>query len=130
MNNIWIAKPAGKSRGRDIALFNSSAALLQYVQNSNDCQWVAQKYIERPLLVQQRKFDIRQWVLMTSWEPLSAWFYQDCYLRFAAARYSTVDLGIHCHLSNNSVSKHATSGVDGALRSAAAVSWTSHPLVL
>ena len=115
LNNIWIAKPAGKSRGRGIALFHTADALLQYTRGTNDSQWIVQKYIERPLLVRQRKFDIRQWVLVTSWSPIKAWFYGDCYLRFAVGRYSTADVGVHAHLSNNAISKAGVPAFDGAL---------------
>lgn len=64
-NNIWIVKPAGKSRGRGIRLFNDPEALLQYTRGEEaqglEARWVAQKYVERPLIIWHRKFDIRQW---------------------------------------------------------------------
>lgn len=108
--NIWIVKPAGMSRGRGIRVFNNLDLLLEYadVENHKECQWVAQKYIENPLLVCKRKFDIRQWVLVTGWDPLTVWFYQDCYLRFSSEEYSMDDLSDqYVHLTNNSIQKYS-----------------------
>lgn len=53
--NIWIVKPASRSRGRGIKAFSDLDEILDYVVGRDDIQWVAQKYIENPLIVKNRK---------------------------------------------------------------------------
>jgi len=116
-NNIWIVKPAGLSRGRGIACHNSLPNLLDHIK-IKESEWVAQKYIENPLIIKSRKFDIRQWVVVTDWSPLTVWFYEECYIRFSAHDFNPDDVNNKfSHLTNNAIGRNAenfeTSEIEG-----------------
>ncbi|XP_008205605.1 tubulin glycylase 3A isoform X1 [Nasonia vitripennis] len=104
--NIWILKPGNKSRGRGIILINKLDDILAKVNPTNkstDARFVIQKYIERPLLIYETKFDIRQWFIVTNAQPLTLWMYRESYLRFCSQKFSLTDFHESIHLSNNAV---------------------------
>jgi len=106
--NIWILKPSNLSRGRGVTCVNSLEPIEQSLNATNDTGVVVQKYIENPLIINKRKFDIRQWVLVTSLNPLTIWMWKEPYLRFGAEDYIMDDLNnIYSHLTNNSIAKHS-----------------------
>lgn len=108
-DNIWIMKPSGLSRGRGICCVNSLIPVLKAIKNQS--QFIIQKYIENPLLIKNRKFDIRQWVIVTSITPLVIWRLNEAYLRFSALDYSTDDISNqYTHLTNNSITKYYEGG--------------------
>ena len=103
--NIWIIKPAGLSRGRGIKVFSHLNDIKQHM-HAKEHDWIAQKYIENPMIINNRKFDLRIWVLVTGVNPLTIWFWNKPYIRFPAADYNDTNLNDRfIHLTNNSVAK-------------------------
>ncbi len=66
--------------------------------------WVVQKYIERPLLYNGRKFDIRMWSLIT-WKK-ELYFYRDGYVRTSSDVYTLDSKLNYVHLTNNCLQKY------------------------
>ena len=106
-NNIWILKPSGLSRGRGITCMNSLNDILNLIKRNSNL-YIVQKYIENPLIILDRKFDIRQWVLVTDLNPLTIWMYETPYIRFGAEDYKLEDFSnLFSHLTNNSIVKYS-----------------------
>eukprot|EP00440_Ansanella_granifera_P016875 gb/GFBE01018337.1/.p1 GENE.gb/GFBE01018337.1/~~gb/GFBE01018337.1/.p1 ORF type:complete len:480 (+),score=126.79 gb/GFBE01018337.1/:1-1440(+) len=129
---IWIMKPIGKSQGKGIFLFDKLSQISQWRQ---DPKWmrvqkegeqkgrkdddeeekkeaepyVVQRYLSDPLLVGGKKFDLRLYVLVTSYNPLTVYMYRSGFARFSHARFSmnAADLSdAMIHLTNVAVQKH------------------------
>ena len=108
IRNIWVLKPSTLSRGRGIQCINNLKSVFDCLNQENINGLVIQKYIENPLLIYGKKFDIRQWVLVTSIKPLTIWMWDDPYLRFSAEEYNIDNFSnIYSHLTNNCVAKYS-----------------------
>jgi tubulin polyglutamylase TTLL5 len=105
--NMWIMKPVGLSRGRGISIVQDLAALA-YSQSS-----VVQKYIEKPLCLGGYKFDLRLYIVVTSFKPLEAFIYKDGFARLSTKQYSLAASerdNLFIHLTNSSIQKQNASG--------------------
>ncbi|XP_055919208.1 tubulin monoglutamylase TTLL4 isoform X2 [Eupeodes corollae] len=98
----WIVKPPASARGAGISVVN------KWSQIPKDKSVVVQKYIEKPLLINENKFDLRLYVLVTSINPLRIYIYKNGLARFASVKYSSElsSLNDRCmHLTNYSINK-------------------------
>ncbi|XP_072376802.1 uncharacterized protein [Diabrotica undecimpunctata] len=101
--NIWILKPANSCRGVGIHMCRTIKYVLDTLKDNPQRRYIIQKYIERPLLIYNTKFDIRQWFLISCANPLTIWIYRQCYVRFSSQTYSLRKLHESIHLTNNSI---------------------------
>lgn len=64
--------------------------------------YIIQKYIEKPLLINDRKFDIRLWVLIT--QDHECYLFEEGYIRMSSYHYTTSELdNLAVHLTNNAI---------------------------
>lgn len=104
-NFKWIIKPPACARGTGIKVVN------KWAQIPKRKPIIVQRYIERPLLINGSKFDIRLYVLVTSINPLRVYMYHEGLARFASVKYSdrADTLSDRCmHLTNYSINKFSS----------------------
>ncbi|XP_047677194.1 tubulin polyglutamylase TTLL5 isoform X2 [Tachysurus fulvidraco] len=101
----WIIKPVASSRGRGIYLVSSPS------QISLDENTLVSRYISNPLLIDDFKFDVRLYVLVTSYDPIIIYVYEEGLTRFATVKYDHAVKNIKnqfMHLTNYSVNKKSS----------------------
>ena len=112
--NVWILKPTGLNRGKGIHVVDQISEVKKIIKQTclenrqlkaqtpilkpgkdqkgsgpSDDQmktFVIQKYVERPFLMNGRKFDMRVWVLLT--QDMDLYFFSEGYLRLTSSVYN------------------------------------------
>ena len=119
--STWIMKPIGKSQGKGIFLFRKlkditdwkkSSVYVAYNRDTDEREppetYIVQKYIDNPFLINGKKFDIRIYVLVTSYNPLKVWVYRSGFARFSNSRFSLDSIqDAFVHLTNVAIQKTA-----------------------
>jgi hypothetical protein len=74
--SVWILKPNARAQGYGIVIVNKlsqikkwAAQKLETMTSGRD-SYLASRYVENPLLIGGKKFDLRLYVLVTSYRPL------------------------------------------------------------
>jgi len=118
--NMWIIKPINLNRGRCIQVMNDTDSIVEYLQKiqeikkleseNNDnfkCEHIIlQKYLEKPLLYQERKFDIRIWIMLIAGQENFVYIFKQGHLKATSAKFDINSSSHFIHLTNYSVQKH------------------------
>ncbi|XP_076388301.1 tubulin glycylase 3A isoform X2 [Megachile rotundata] len=103
MRNIWILKPSELCCGTGISISHNLKDIFRRVKSRPKDYFIVQKYIERPLLIHETKFDIRQWYLVTSTFPMTIWLFKEGLLRFSSKPYTFSTYHEAIHICNTAI---------------------------
>ena len=85
-SSTWIMKPARGAQGSGIFLINKLSQIKKWATGGRYPQggsasaahtYVVSRYIAEPLLISNKKFDLRLYVLVTSYRPLKAYIHRN-----------------------------------------------------
>ncbi|XP_063173726.1 inactive polyglycylase TTLL10 [Candoia aspera] len=117
--HIWICKPTSSNQGRGIFLLKDQAevqSLQARLQNMEDDPLykklpyklpparIVQRYIDRPLLLEGKKFDVRSYLLIACTVPYMV-FFGHGYVRLTCLNYDPKSDDLTSHLTNQYVQK-------------------------
>ena len=152
-NKFWICKPSSGCMGRGVVLTArvTPASFFSVTDHagsspvgsrggssgsgvggdgSGRVEMVVQDYIDRPFLISKRKCDLRCYVLVTAFDPLEVFFYEEGLVRICRTPYEPPTLEnkgtATIHFANYAINKKKASPAPASATSTM-TSVTSHP---
>ena len=102
--HMYIMKPVNSSCGRGIRVIGKKAHV------SKKSGYLVSKYLSKPHLLRGYKYDLRIYVVVTCYDPLRIYLFEEGLVRMATQQYSTSKSTLSkrfVHLTNFSVNKKA-----------------------
>ncbi|XP_035761591.1 protein polyglycylase TTLL10 isoform X3 [Neolamprologus brichardi] len=118
-SRMWICKPTGMNQGRGIFLLKSKediAAFRLKLKHTEDRRfnrkmhyrqpqaYIVQHYIQNPLLLKGKKFDVRSYLLIACTAPYVV-FFRHGYVRLTCDLYDPTSKNLSAHLTNQYMQK-------------------------
>ncbi|KAH3693719.1 hypothetical protein DPMN_081159 [Dreissena polymorpha] len=103
-NKTFIIKPSNGAQGHGISLCRN----IDKIPTTEN--FIVQEYMDKPLLLDGYKFDLRIYVLVSSCDPLRLFLFNDGLVRMSTEKYLPPAENnishLYMHLTNYSVNKH------------------------
>ena len=108
---LWIVKPVNLSRGRGVHILKGEVEFKYIYKRVKTMavppQILISRYIDKPHLINKKKYDLRIYVLVISFSPLRIYLYSNGLTRFATEDYKRGDFdNVFIHLTNYSINKN------------------------
>ena len=111
--NMWLLKRDNLNRGRKIKVLSSLDDIIKEIntlfEQKSTNNLLIQKYLEEPLLYNNRKFDIRIWVLFTyiiTENKYEVYVFKEGHLKACSDEFNIDSDDLFIHLTNYSVQKY------------------------
>jgi len=105
---VFICKPKNSAMGKGIFLTRRP---LRVLKESKKDKYIVQQYVQKPMLINGYKFDLRVYALVTACDPLRIYVFREGLARFATVPYtdpSYINMDeSFMHLTNYSINKHS-----------------------
>jgi hypothetical protein len=105
LKDLWIVKPINLCSGLGIHIFKS----LEEENEKGRSHYLLSKYFSNPHLINGKKYDMRLYVLISGFEPLRIYLYNEGLIRIAADKYKLNKNTIEnkfAHLTNTAINVH------------------------
>jgi hypothetical protein len=106
----FIGKPSRGRGGEGIILISKFADIPKNVFSMEEKDMLVQRYIKTPLLLQNKKFDLRLYVLIKGYDPVEAYLCDEGLVRLCTENYKQPTpanmKNMFMHLTNFSLNKN------------------------
>ena len=82
--DVWLFKPAKESFARGVEIIDNYTE----IEKSKYKHFLISRYIMNPMLIRNKKFDMRAYVLVTGMNPLKVYFYKDGYVKIPVKNFT------------------------------------------
>lgn len=96
-NQTFICKPSRGRGGEGISLAKKFSDI---PKNAFTQEFLVQRYIENPLLIQNKKFDLRLYVVIKGVERIEAYMYEEGIARFCTVSFFFTNLNYRTTTKN------------------------------